>query len=130
MTGADPVEFGFETSFNRPAGNLTGVAYQSAEVTAKRFTLLQESVPTAETIAFLAVEYGSFNQAQTRDWKMGTARLGLTYWSFALQLRAKSRRCFRPLSRARRANRRPGVNFPPNHSREIHCGISKSCLLA
>ena len=25
VTGADPVEFGFVTSFNRPGGNITGV---------------------------------------------------------------------------------------------------------
>jgi putative tryptophan/tyrosine transport system substrate-binding protein len=77
MTGADPVEFGFERSFNRPAGNLTGVAYQSAEVTAKRFNLLHELVPTAKTIAFVAGGYGSFNQAETRDLENASRAVGV-----------------------------------------------------
>jgi putative tryptophan/tyrosine transport system substrate-binding protein len=77
ITGADPVEFGFETSFNRPTSNLTGVAYQSAEVTAKRFTLLHELAPTAETIAFLAGGYGSFNQAETRDLENAARAVGV-----------------------------------------------------
>src|SRR5580704_8613147 len=36
MVGSDPVELGLVASFNRPGGNITGVAYLNAEVAPKR----------------------------------------------------------------------------------------------
>jgi putative tryptophan/tyrosine transport system substrate-binding protein len=53
LTGADPVELGLVTSFNRPGGNLTGVAVLSAQLAAKRLELLREFVPSAKSIAYL-----------------------------------------------------------------------------
>ena len=53
FTGGDPVEEGLVASFARPGGNLTGVAVQTGEVTAKRLELLSEQVPQAGVIALL-----------------------------------------------------------------------------
>jgi TPR repeat protein len=39
-TGGDPIELGLTASIDRPAGNLTGVAIQNAELTVKRLDLL------------------------------------------------------------------------------------------
>ena len=54
LTGDSPVQVGLVPSFNRPAGNVTGVSLQLAEISAKRLDLLQKLVPATETIAFLA----------------------------------------------------------------------------
>jgi putative tryptophan/tyrosine transport system substrate-binding protein len=51
--GGDPVAMGLVTSFARPGGNLTGVAFMAAELMAKRLELLSELVPQARAIALL-----------------------------------------------------------------------------
>ena len=51
--GGDPVAMGLVTSFARPGGNLTGVAFMAAELIAKRLELLSELVPQARVIALL-----------------------------------------------------------------------------
>jgi len=51
--GPDPVGEGLVTSLNRPGGNVTGVALQTAELMPKRLQLLNELVPRAATIALL-----------------------------------------------------------------------------
>jgi putative ABC transport system substrate-binding protein len=53
MIGSDPVELGVVKSFNRPGGNLTGVAYYNVEVAPKRLELLHKLVPTAKSVAIL-----------------------------------------------------------------------------
>jgi putative ABC transport system substrate-binding protein len=51
--GEDPVSLGLVPSFNRPGGNLTGVATLSSAVIAKRLELLRELAPKAEVFAAL-----------------------------------------------------------------------------
>jgi putative ABC transport system substrate-binding protein len=50
----DPLENGLVASLARPAGNVTGLASQSAELIGKRVELLREAVPrVARVVAFL-----------------------------------------------------------------------------
>ena len=51
--GGDPVEAGLVASFNRPGGNVTGVSFINAQLTAKRIGLLHELLPTAKRFAML-----------------------------------------------------------------------------
>src|SRR5262245_15866534 len=51
--GEDPVGLGLIPTFNRPGGNLTGVATLSSAVMAKRLELLHEIVPRADVFAAL-----------------------------------------------------------------------------
>jgi putative ABC transport system substrate-binding protein len=51
--GEDPVSLGLIASFNRPGGNITGVATLSSAVMAKRLQLLQEIAPRADVFAAL-----------------------------------------------------------------------------
>jgi putative ABC transport system substrate-binding protein len=50
---SDPVEEGFAASYARPGGNLTGLAFQDAELTTKRLQILKEIVPSLSRIAVL-----------------------------------------------------------------------------
>ena len=52
-TGGDPVEQGFVTSLNRPAGNITGVSWFGTLVAGKALGLLHEFVPNAAIIALM-----------------------------------------------------------------------------
>src|SRR5215831_18185836 len=53
LSGADPINAGLVTSFNRPRENLTGVSWFSAELGAKRLGLLHELVPKAAVFSLL-----------------------------------------------------------------------------
>src|SRR5215471_18469723 len=51
--GTDPVKAGIVPSLRRPGGNVTGVNYMAAELSAKRLSLLHELAPRAGRIALL-----------------------------------------------------------------------------
>ena len=51
--GGDPRELGLVTGFDRPTGNLTGVALLNRELGPKRLELLHELVPSARRVAGL-----------------------------------------------------------------------------
>ena len=51
--GADPVELGLVASFNRPGGNLTGVAFLVNKLVAKRLELLCEVTSSSAAIGML-----------------------------------------------------------------------------
>jgi putative ABC transport system substrate-binding protein len=53
MSGVDPVAAGLVASLNRPGGNLTGLSNFNTRLISKRFELLHQAVPRADTIAVL-----------------------------------------------------------------------------
>src|SRR5437867_3529532 len=51
VIGADPVKAGLVSSFNRPAGNITGVTVITDLVITKRVELMRELLPAADMFA-------------------------------------------------------------------------------
>jgi putative ABC transport system substrate-binding protein len=74
--GADPVELGLVASFNRPGGNVTGVAMLAVELEAKRFELLHELVPAAALIAFLVNPSNPQVETQLTDVQKAARAIG------------------------------------------------------
>jgi putative ABC transport system substrate-binding protein len=52
--GGDPVKDGFVASFNKPAGNLTGMITLTSELLGKRLELLLRMIPRARKVGFLS----------------------------------------------------------------------------
>src|SRR5262249_36160594 len=76
LTGADPVQLGLVPSFNRPGGNVTGVATVPGSVVSKQFEALHEAAPTAKVIGCLLNPNNPNEEAQTREAQEATRTLG------------------------------------------------------
>ena len=77
VTGADPVKFGFVTSFNRPNGNLTGVWMVTTVLAEKRLQLMHDLLPKAGSIAMLINPTSPVAEPQTRDAQAAARALAL-----------------------------------------------------
>jgi hypothetical protein len=53
ITSSDPVKSGLVASLNRPVGNVTGLMTATSILEAKKYVLLSEMVPKAQTFAML-----------------------------------------------------------------------------
>ena len=81
--GDDPVRLGFVASLARPGGNLTGVNFFSAELTAKRLELLRELVPAATRVAVLVNPANAETTESTlRDVAAAARTMGLQIKAF------------------------------------------------
>ena len=78
IMGQDPVGLGLVASLARPGGNLTGVNFISAELTAKRLELLRELVPGTARIAVLVNPAdAAITESTLRDVESAARALGL-----------------------------------------------------
>jgi putative ABC transport system substrate-binding protein len=78
IIGQDPVGLGLVASISRPGGNLTGVNFLIAELTAKRLGLLRELMPGAAHIAVLVNPANSTNAETTlREVGLAARAMGL-----------------------------------------------------
>jgi putative tryptophan/tyrosine transport system substrate-binding protein len=76
-TGADPVALGLVGSFNRPAGNVTGIVNTSAQLAGKRLGLLCELVPRTTRFAVLVTRSGPLTQDTLKDLHAEAPQFGL-----------------------------------------------------
>ena len=78
VVSEDPVRLGLVASLARPGGNLTGINFVSAELTAKRLELLRELVPTTARVAVLVNPANVPNTESTlRDIEAAARAIGL-----------------------------------------------------
>jgi putative ABC transport system substrate-binding protein len=75
-TGGDPVRDGLVASLNRPGGNVTGVAFFSGVIGAKRLELLRQVVPEATIIAMLVNPNTPVTEAERRDVQSAAQAIG------------------------------------------------------
>ncbi len=78
IVAEDPVRLGLVASLARPGGNLTGINFFSAELTAKRLELLRELVPGAARVAVLVNPANAITTETTlRDVESAARAMGL-----------------------------------------------------
>ena len=78
IAAEDPVRLGLVASLARPGGNLTGINFFTAELTAKRLDLLRELLPRAVRVAVLVNPADATNTASTlRDVEAAAGAIGL-----------------------------------------------------
>jgi putative ABC transport system substrate-binding protein len=77
MTAEDPVALGLVASLARPAGNLTGVNFLTAELAPKRLGILRELVPAATRVAVLVNPANPTTQSTLRSVEAAARAMGL-----------------------------------------------------
>jgi putative tryptophan/tyrosine transport system substrate-binding protein len=77
ITGGDPVKLGLVSSFNRPAGNATGVGFLTNELSPKRLDLLHKLVPSATAIGVLVNPTLPLSQPEMSNVQAAARVLGL-----------------------------------------------------
>src|SRR5262249_46135690 len=73
----DPVKVGLIASLARPGGNLTGINFLSAELTAKRLELVRELVPAVTRISVLVNPTGPNSESTLRDAQSAVRAIGV-----------------------------------------------------
>jgi len=83
LTSNDPVEAGIVTSFARPGGNITGVAFVASETAAKRLQFLREAAPLLTRVAVLWNP--DHPDGEYRDTEVAARRLGIQVQSLEVR---------------------------------------------
>ncbi|PYM91094.1 MAG: ABC transporter substrate-binding protein [Candidatus Rokuibacteriota bacterium] len=99
LTSQDPVEAGVITSFGRPGGNLTGVAFVSSETAGKRLQFLKEAIPSLTRVAVLWNP--EHPDGEYRDIETASRRLGIHVQSLEARRPEDFDGAFQSVTRAR-----------------------------
>jgi len=78
VMGGDPVKLGAVASLARPGGNITGIGMFTSALEGKRFGLLHEIVPKANTIAALINPTRALKETQANEVHSAAAAAGVT----------------------------------------------------
>jgi len=97
----DPVSSGLVASLARPGGNITGTAYNAAEVSAKRVQLLKEMVPGFSRVAVLWNSRLKAMALQFQQVEMAAPTLGATVLSLRVAGSAELDKAFAALEQNR-----------------------------
>ena len=77
LSGSDPIASGLVSSFNRPGGNVTGIAFLFTRLGPKNLELLHELLPGKTTIAVLMNPTNPNASSQVNDLRGAARSLGL-----------------------------------------------------
>ena len=77
LSGSDPIASGLVSSFNRPGGNVTGIAFLFTRLGPKNLELLHELLPGKATIAVLMNPINPNASSQVNDLQGAARSLGL-----------------------------------------------------
>jgi ABC-type uncharacterized transport system substrate-binding protein len=75
--GYDPIALGLVASLNRPGGNVTGIAFQSVELTAKRLGLLHELAARVGRLVALVNPSSAWSGSDVNDLHAAASSVGL-----------------------------------------------------
>jgi putative ABC transport system substrate-binding protein len=81
-SGGDPVAMGLVASFSRPGGNVTGVAFMSAQLGAKRLGVLHELLPSATHLAVLGNSHNELTVETIKDIDANAGAVGMQVDAF------------------------------------------------
>lgn len=81
-SGGDPVAMGLVASFSRPGGNVTGVAFMSAQLGAKRLGVLHELLPSATHLAVLGNSHNELTVETIKDVDANAGAVGMQVDAF------------------------------------------------
>jgi putative ABC transport system substrate-binding protein len=76
-SGGDPVAMGLIASFSRPGGNITGVAFMTAQLGAKRIGVLHELLPSATQLAVLGNAHNALTEETVKDVQTNAGAVGM-----------------------------------------------------
>jgi putative ABC transport system substrate-binding protein len=77
VVGDDPVKLGIVSSLARPASNVTGISLLTASLESKRFGVLREMIPKAQSIAALIDPSRVLAQTQIDELRAAAAQAGV-----------------------------------------------------
>jgi putative tryptophan/tyrosine transport system substrate-binding protein len=141
---SDPISAGFVASFARPGGNITGLAFQDADLGTKRLQLLTEVMPAMSRIALLFDPRGpdeatrKFAAVILRDTETAARALGLTAHVYRVGRVSDFENAFVSAKRARAqavmqissplfaAHRQALVDLATKHQLPVACETSDS----
>jgi len=98
---ADPVAIGMAASLARPGGNVTGLAVNAAEISAKRLQLLKEAVPKLSRAAVLWNSTLKSMELQFQKVETAAPSLGVTVLSLRVSSSADFDKAFSAISQSR-----------------------------
>jgi putative ABC transport system substrate-binding protein len=78
VTGADPLKFGFVSSFNKPGGNISGIWMVLTALAEKRLQLLRDLLPKAGLIGLLVNPTSPVAKPQIQEAQAAAQALGFS----------------------------------------------------
>ena len=127
-SGIDPVKSGLIASFNRPGGNLTGIAALQAQLIAKRIELLNETVRKAQVITLLVNPTNRYTETETEILYGGARSLNLELHVVRATSTTEFDAAFKEINGRRHFSSAPTYSFTANAKSSFHWQIRMECL--